>query len=149
MKLNRKILITALIASCSAGIYYMGKSALLNKLKEDGYVTEIIDENGKVNNVLTDKGQNSAVAKLLANNTNSNAQNKMFDYNNPQYHADANYFLKQSTGTFLIPNKDKNGNLTGEFTEVTVEKDGKIEPTFTESIKQGTKSVIDTLIFWR
>lgn len=133
---KKNILLLALIGSVGAGIYYMGRKKVLNGLKQNGLVQEVISNTGKVINVLTDKGNTQAVQKAEVVE-----QSEMFDYNNPASHSGKSYWLQNTIGTFYLPNL-KNGKETGEYTELILGNDGNVEPTVWESVK----SVIP---FWK
>lgn len=133
---KKNLILLALIGSVGAGVYYMGKNKVLNGLKQNGFVQEVLTDTGKVVNVLTDKGNNQVVQKAKVVE-----QPKMFDYNNPQSHSSSGYWLKNTVGTFYLPNL-KDGKETGEYTELKLGKDGSVEPTIWESVK----SVIP---FWK
>lgn len=138
MKLNKKtFLISVLIGSVGIGVYYMGKKKVLNGLKKNGLVQEVISNTGRVINVLTDKGNSQVMQKAEV----VSEQPKMFDYNNPASHSSAGFWLQNTVGTFYLPNL-QDGKETGEYTELKLGTDGSVEPTVWESVK----SVIP---FWK
>ena len=133
---KKNLILLALIGSVGAGVYYMGKNKVLNGLKQNGLVQEVLTDTGKVVNVLTDKGNNQVVQKAEVVE-----QPKMFDYNNPATHSTSSFWLQNTVGTFYLPNL-KDGKETGEYTELKLGTDGSVEPTVWESVK----SVIP---FWK
>ena len=133
---KKNLILLALIGSVGAGVYYMGRKKVLNGLKQNGLVQEVISNTGKVINVLTDKGNTQAVQKAEVVE-----QPKMFDYNNPASHSSSGFWLQNTVGTFYLPNL-QNGKETGEYTELKLGNDGSVEPTVWESVK----SVIP---FWK
>lgn len=136
--MKKSLLVLALISSVSAGIYYMGKSTVIKRLKENGQVEETIDNNGKIQNVLTSKGQQSAIEKVPVTQ-----ETGMFDYNNPALHSSKNYWLENTSGIFYLPNY-KNGKETNTYTEIVV-NNGIVSPTIAETVKSGIKSLIPFL----
>lgn len=137
---KKNLILLALIGSVGAGVYYMGKNKVLNGLKQNGFVQEVLTDTGKVVNVLTDKGNNQVVQKAEVVE-----QPKMFDYNNPATHSTSSFWISNTVGTFYLPNL-KDGKETGEYTELILGNDGTVEPTKWESIKEGLKSVVP---FWK
>ena len=137
---KKNLLLIGLISSVTAGIYYMGKVGVINRLKSAGYVTDSINDKGKIVNVLTDKGTSTATQKAEIVE-----EPKMFDYNNPATHSSSGYWLQNTVGIFYLPNL-KDGKETGEYTEIKLGLDGTVEPTIIESVKEGIKQIIP---FWK
>lgn len=121
------------------GFYFYGKKVIKDGLQSSGLaVLDPTNKNliptSKATIIVTDtkattpSTNNSAVTDTTSETGSSSS---LFDYNNPIYHASANYWLSKTTGIFY----DEYGN------KITVENDGKISIPIWSAVKQGVKSV--------
>lgn len=134
MKLNKKtFLITALLSSIGVGVYYMGKAKIMKMLVSKGLVT--VGEDGKY--YLTENDTKNIIK------TSSNKSIDKFDYNNPAYHASADYYLSDNAIEKVSIKLDTNNNnnnsngITIHNSELVLNidnKSGNVEPSIIDSV---------------
>lgn len=129
---KKNLMYSALGLSIGLGIMYMGKAKITKNLIQNGNAQ--YNEQGQL--VITEQGSKNSVKKDSTQNTST----KLFEYNNPNYHAPTSYWKTQTTGTFYLPLVDENG-VEFDSVKIKIENDGKIAIPIGESIKSALKIV--------